>query len=357
MNTETKPLKQKIIIIITIFALLLLTIGIGSIIILSRVGDQTQQPQNKPSVDPSSTLTPKPKPKPTIKPVRKGTGGLSIIPNSIYLKAIGDKTTLKVVYSGEDTTAAAVSLNLGTGLKINKFTPSEGLVVLYDSINTNEIHIGNLTDQIRSGETLFSFEVEAITCVQIGQITIDTEKTEIAGININTFGSINYEVNCNKPSNINSEYNKQITFCDFTRPEIEDPSKKCFLTANIKDNWDLVYDGAGSSIWGIVRDNKNIEHLSFYWGYDEEDYGEIDTSIYTLTKYTLNDGTKIYEEQYKDIDGNITNSNGYRIYTFGETIKSKPSLGFWSYRYTIDSPEIQEVLKSVKILRTDVDYN
>lgn len=354
MNTETNPLNPKIVIIIVIFASLLFLMGIGTIIILSRVGDQAQQLQNNSPVHPSSTLTPKPKP--TTNPIKKGNGGLSILPISFKLNAIGEKATLEVIYSGNDMTVAEVHLNLGTGLKINEFIPAEGLVVVYESIVTNEIHIGKLTDQIHSGETLFSFEVEATGCTPSGQISIDTTKTEIAGININTFGSINYEVNCNKPSNTNSEYNKQITFCDFTRPEIEDPSKKCFLTANIKDNWDLVYDGAESKLWGIIREN-NIDQLTFYWGYDEIEFNETDSTVYTLTKYTLNDGTKIYEEQFKDKNGIIKDSQGYKYYTFGEVERPNPSMGFWTNRYTIDSPEIQEVLKSVKLLRTNINYN
>lgn len=125
-----------------------------------------------------------------------GSGSLSINPASITLNASGAKTNLSVVYTGNDITVAEIHLTLGSGIKINKFTVGSGLVVVYESTTTNEMHVGNLNGTITSGQTLFTFEVEATACSQTGQIGFDVTKTKLPGVVLSTSNPASYTISC-----------------------------------------------------------------------------------------------------------------------------------------------------------------
>lgn len=135
-----------------------------------------------------------------------GTGNLSINPSTFNLNAIGATTTLSVVYTGNDITVAEIHLvlgegTLGPGLKINKFTVGSGLVVVYESTATNEMHVGNLSGNITSGQTLFTFEVEATACSQNGQVGFNSTKTNVPGVTISTFNPSTYTISCTGGTN------------------------------------------------------------------------------------------------------------------------------------------------------------
>ncbi|MBP9759138.1 hypothetical protein KBD45_05575 [Candidatus Dojkabacteria bacterium] len=130
-----------------------------------------------------------------------GSGSLSINPSTFSLNAVAAKTSLSVVYTGNDITVAEVHLvlgdgTLGPGLKISKFTVGTGLVVVYESTTTNEMHVGNLSGNITSGQTLFTFEVEATACSQNGQVGFNSTKTNIPGITISSFNPSTYTISC-----------------------------------------------------------------------------------------------------------------------------------------------------------------
>jgi hypothetical protein len=122
------------------------------------------------------------------------TGSLSINPSSFSLTSQGATTSLSVVYTGSDMQGAEVYLTLGSGLKINSFTAGTGLTKLYESTTTNEFHVGSL-DTITSGQTLFTFVVEATSCSQSGQVGFNSTNTNVPNVTL-TFNNSTYQIDC-----------------------------------------------------------------------------------------------------------------------------------------------------------------
>lgn len=192
---------------------------------------------------------------------QSASGSLSINPSTFTLTSQGAKTTLSVVYTGADMQGAEVYLTLGSGLKINSFTVGTGLTKLYESTTTNEFHVGSL-DTITSGQTLFTFEVEATSCSQSGQVGFNSTNTLVPDVTL-TFNGSSYTINCTgattTPTPTNTPVITSVPYTPTTLPQ----------TAFGDNSTDIILGsvglfGTGAIVWLLLvrlRTNKQDEDI------------------------------------------------------------------------------------------------